>query len=371
MTASADVLIGTQIDEYRIEQLLGAGGMARVYRALDTRLLRYVAVKVVAPNFRADQSYTARFEREAQSIARLEHPNIVRIYRFGEVSGLYYIAMQYVEGADISWLVHEYKASNEVMPINDTVHVMEDIGAALDYAHSRGVIHRDVKPGNIIVNTQGRAILTDFGLALLGDAAAQAGELMGSPHYIAPEQASAGGVVVPQTDFYGLGVTLYEMLTGELPFSGGDPEAIAARHVTETPPLPSEFDPSIPPAVDNVVMRCLEKDPRERYLTGAALAADFRQAVAIWQNVNSPAPDLAAQWDPQTSRHPSVVNIPAKVSQRIAAAPLPAVPSTSPAPAPAPPSLPSVMLPRREAAPVEQPAARPARPPAPTILNNP
>ena len=149
MSLSNDSLLGKRIDEYQIDMPLGAGGMARVYRALDTKLQRYVALKVIAPELRTDNEHALRFEREAQSIARLEHPNIVHIYRFGESSGLYYIAMQYIQGADVGRLIEDYRNNGEFMPIDDIVSIIDQMGGALDYAHSKGVIHRDIKPNNI------------------------------------------------------------------------------------------------------------------------------------------------------------------------------------------------------------------------------
>src|SRR5258708_5136955 len=174
MNTGNDSLLGSRVDEYVVQELLGAGGMARVYRALDSRLNRYVALKVIAPDFRTDADYAMRFEREAQSIARLEHPNIVRIYRFGESKigqgkGLYYMAMEYIQGADVGWLIDEYRQSGEVMALANAGRVLKDIAEALHYPHAKHVIHRDVKPGNIIVDNQRRAVLTDFGLVLLID----------------------------------------------------------------------------------------------------------------------------------------------------------------------------------------------------------
>src|SRR5260221_13166194 len=226
MNTPNDSLLGKQIDEYRIDKTLGAGGMARVYRALDTKLSRYVALKVIAPDFRTDEEYALRFTREAQSIARLDYPNIVHIYRFVEFNGMYYMAMQYIEGADVAALISGYSGSGEVMPTADVVRIVQDAGGALDFAHSKNVIHRDVKPSNIMVDSLGRAVLTDFGLALLSDQGTR-GQVFGSPHYLSPEQAISSSNVVPQSDLYALGVTLFEMLTGALPFTGGEPMDIA------------------------------------------------------------------------------------------------------------------------------------------------
>lgn len=320
MSNSNDSMVGRQIDEYQIDKPLGAGGMARVYRALDTRLQRYVALKVIAPHFRTDSDYTSRFGREAQSIARLEHPNIVHIYRFGEVNGLYYIAMQYVEGATISALIEDYKRNNEVMPVADVLRVIQDMAAALDYVHSRNIIHRDVKPDNLIVSNQGQSILTDFGLALLSDIGTQ-GEIFGSPSYISPEQAISSDAAVPQSDLYSLGVTLFEMLTGDLPFTGSEPMSIAMRHVSDPPPRPSQLNKNIPAAIDTVVLRCLEKEPHNRYQSGAEMSVALQQVVDAWQT-NKMAPE--------TARQPSLVMIPQKVHDLVAAAPLPAIPESKP-----------------------------------------
>jgi serine/threonine protein kinase len=299
-----DSLLGKTFDEYRIEKPLGVGGMAKVYRALDVKLKRYVALKVIAANLRENEQYAARFEREAQSIARLEHPNIVHIYRFGEVDGVYYMAMQYVEGADLGTLIHDYASVGEVMPIGDVVRVLQDIGAALDFAHSRDVIHRDVKPSNIMVDNTGRALLTDFGLALLADLGTR-GEVLGSPHYIAPEQAVSSSNVVPQSDLYSLGISLFEMLTGEVPFTGEDLLDVAVRHIHETVPPPSQFNGAIPPSIDEVVARALEKEPYERYQTGMEMAAAFQKSVENWQENVTAASDVV--------RRPSLILLPQKV----------------------------------------------------------
>lgn len=311
---STDSQLGAYFDEYRIEQSLGVGGMAKVYRAVDVKLQRYAALKVIAPELRDNTDYVRRFEQEAQSIARLEHPNIVQIYRYGQANGMYYIAMQYVDGADLGHLIADYRSTGEIMPLGDIVRVVEEIGAALDYAHSRGVIHRDVKPSNIMVDSRGRTLLTDFGLALVGDRATQ-GEIFGSPHYIAPEQSVSSANAIPQSDIYSLGITLFEMLTGEPPFTGSDPLEIAMHHLSAPPPAPSQRNPVIAPAIDEVVLRALEKEPFARYPTGAEFSAALQAAVAQSPSV----PDQV----PSSMRRPSLVLLPQKVHTRLRATPLP------------------------------------------------
>jgi len=204
---SPDNLIGRQVDEYRLEALLGQGGMASVYRGLDVRLNRKVAIKVIDTPFRADADHIRRFEREAQAIAQLEHPHIVRLYRYGQAGSLLYMAMQYVEGQNLQSMLAAYRKGRQLMPADKVRRIIREICAALDYAHSKGVIHRDVKPSNIMLDKEGNAILTDFGLALLTEVGTR-GEILGSPHYIAPEQAISSANVVPQSDLYAVGVIL-------------------------------------------------------------------------------------------------------------------------------------------------------------------
>ncbi len=275
---SEDNLIGKQLDEYRLEALLGQGGMARVYRGIDVRLKRYVAIKVIDAPYQADPNYAFRFEREAQAIAQLDHPHIVRLYRYGEAAGLLYMAMQYIDGANLEDVLTTYRADHELIEPADAQRIIREVCLALDYAHSRGVIHRDVKPANIILDQQGRAILTDFGLALLIDLGTR-GEIFGSPHYLAPEQAISSAGAGPQSDLYSIGVILYEMFTGQVPFDAELPLDIARMHMIDPPPPPREVRPALGPELEEVILKTLAKEPTARYASGAALADALDRAL--------------------------------------------------------------------------------------------
>ncbi|MEO1165809.1 MAG: serine/threonine-protein kinase [Chloroflexota bacterium] len=204
-----DPLIGQTIDGYDIQSLLGHGGMGRVYQALDITLNRYAALKVMSHPTHKAELYKKRFDREAQSIAKLKHPNIVAIYRFNRTDDFSYMAMEFVDGADLRWVLRDYASNGELIDYKTLYDIINQIAKALDYAHKNGVIHRDIKPSNIMIARDGAAILTDFGLALDTNEGTL-GEAFGSPHYIAPEQAVNSAKAVPQTDIYSLGVVLYE-----------------------------------------------------------------------------------------------------------------------------------------------------------------
>lgn len=276
---SDDSLIGVQLDEYRLEALLGRGGMARVYRGLDTGLNRYVAVKVIDTPFRSDEEYVKRFTIEAQAIARLDHPHVVRLYRYGEVNGLLYMAMQFIEGADLGYLLQSYRLDGQYIPAADVLRLITETGQALDYIHAQGIIHRDIKPSNILLTRdEARVVLTDFGLALRADFGTR-GEVFGSPHYIAPEQAVSSARAVPQSDLYALGVILYEMFTGSLPFHAPDPMDTAILHMNTPPPPPRAIRRDLSPEVEAVILKALEKRPEDRYQSGRALALALDRAL--------------------------------------------------------------------------------------------
>jgi serine/threonine protein kinase len=277
-TEKDDSLIGRHVDEYQLISLLGKGGMARVYLGLDTRLKRYVAIKIVDAPFRDRQEYRERFRREAQAVAQLQHPNVIHLYHYGEADELLYMAMPYIEGANLAHLIHSYRQEDAWMPAGEVARLVREIGQALDYAHRQGVIHRDVKPSNIMLDKSGQAILTDFGLALLVETGTQA-EVFGTPHYMAPEQVQSSAAAGPASDLYSLGVMLYEMATGEVPFDAENPMDVAVMHVNEAPRSPVELRPDLSLAVAGVILKALAKEPEERYATGAALADALEAAL--------------------------------------------------------------------------------------------
>lgn len=267
MANPSDPYIGRELDGYKILELLGRGGMARVYRALDLKLKRFAAIKIIDPDVRDPKKYQLRFDREARAIAMLKHPNIVSIYRFNEVRSVYYMAMEYVDGADLRWVLKDYRSANEMMDWYTVAQIIREVSSALDYAHENGVIHRDIKPSNIMISRDGTAILTDFGLVLM-TSEKTFGEIFGSPHYIAPEQAVNSANAGTQTDLYSLGVVLYEMLTGDVPYNEGSAMEIAMSHMTAELPDPTTRRPDLPEAFRPVIEKALAKEPKDRYQTG-------------------------------------------------------------------------------------------------------
>jgi eukaryotic-like serine/threonine-protein kinase len=257
-------------DRYRLGEQVGAGGMAKVYRALDARLDRPVAVKVLAPQFASDPSFVDRFRREAQTAAKLSHPNIVGVYDNGSDGETHYIVMEYVEGRTLV----DFLAGGGHLSLTKSVEVTMAVCEALEYAHDHGVVHRDIKPGNIMVTREGQVKVMDFGIARLTTTAetiAQTAAVLGTAAYLSPEQAQ-GQRVDRRTDIYSLGCVLYELLTGAPPFSGETAMAVAMQHVQEVPAAPSLRNPEISPQMDAVVMKALAKNPANRYQT----AAEFR-----------------------------------------------------------------------------------------------
>ncbi|HSZ13046.1 MAG TPA: Stk1 family PASTA domain-containing Ser/Thr kinase [Solirubrobacteraceae bacterium] len=282
---------GTIIDgRYRVVSRLGSGGMADVYLAQDQQLGRDVAVKVLHHHFAEDQEFVERFRREASSAAALSHPNIVAIFDRGEWNGTYYIAMEYVAGRTLKELVREQGALDPATAIEIVVQILR----AARFAHRRGVIHRDLKPHNVILDEEGRARVTDFGIARAGASdMTLTGSIMGTAQYLSPEQAQ-GLVVSAASDLYSIGVILYELLTGAVPFEGETAVAIAFKQVSAEPQEPSALNPALPFSLDAVVLRALAKDPAHRYADADELIAALereRQLLPALSGATAVLPD--------------------------------------------------------------------------------
>jgi eukaryotic-like serine/threonine-protein kinase len=252
---------GTMVDDrYRIDRKIGSGGMADVWLAEDTELDRSVAIKILHDRFAQDKEFVQRFQREAQSAAGLQHPNVVGIFDRGVFSDTYFIAMEYVDGPSLKDLV------KGGMGTQDAINFTRQILNAARFAHRKGIIHRDLKPQNVLIDDEGRARVADFGIARGGENSdiTATGSVMGTAQYLSPEQAQ-GKPTTPRSDIYSIGVILYEALTGRVPFEGDSAVAVALKQVSETPRRPSAINPNVPPALDAVVMRALAKDPDARF----------------------------------------------------------------------------------------------------------
>lgn len=276
-------LIGQQFANYRIEYLLGRGGMAEVYYAHDTQLQRPAAIKLIDARYRDNPDYARRFLQEARTIATWRHENIVQVYYADEQDGVYFFAMEYIDGLDVADILKKYGKDGELMPHTDVIHIGTVTANALDYAHSKGVIHRDIKPSNIMIGRDNRVVLMDFGLAL-DVQEGTLGETFGSAHYIAPEQAMKSSNAVPVSDLYALGVIMYEMLTGVVPFDDESYTSVVMQHLTEPPPSPRQYNPELSEAVENVLLKALHKEPDHRYATCTEFMAELSNALT--QNPN-------------------------------------------------------------------------------------
>jgi tRNA A-37 threonylcarbamoyl transferase component Bud32 len=281
-------LTGRTLGSYRVLEPLGRGGMAEVYKGYHPLLDRYVAIKVLHSHFSADAQFAERFQREAATVAKLRHPHIVQVYDFGLHDGVSYMAMEFIAGLTLKERLSALRTNSQPMTITEAVGITREVASALDHAHAHGLVHRDVKPANILLREitldgetrpdHGEAILTDFGIAkiLEGVQFTASGMSMGTPDYMAPEQAR-GEEVSPRTDVYALGVVFFEMLTGELPFSADTPMAVLLKHISDTPPSPRLIAPHLPELVDAVFDRALAKDPNDRF----ASAGEFANAMAV------------------------------------------------------------------------------------------
>jgi serine/threonine-protein kinase len=277
MSQAQDTLIDRTFDgRYRILRRLGSGGMANVYLAEDGELGRRVAIKILNDRYAGDDLFVERFRREAKSAAALSHPNIVSIYDRGEAEGTYYIAMEVIEGRSLKEVI---RASGRLRPAQAVAYARQML-AALRFAHRGGIIHRDIKPHNILVGAEERLKVTDFGIARAGASQmTETGSIMGTAQYLSPEQAR-GAEVSAASDLYSVGIVLYEMLTGDVPFTGDSAVEIAMKHLNEPPRPPSQRTPGIPPDLDRVVLRALAKDPRDRYQSAEEFDSDLARIEA-------------------------------------------------------------------------------------------
>lgn len=275
-----DPLIGRRLANFKLERVLGRGGMAQVYYGQDVKLQRPVAIKVIDARYRDKPIYAQRFVKEARAVARWRHENIIQIYYADDQDGLYFYAMEYIDGQDLASILASYAAQGELMPPDEILRIMRAVASALDHAHKNGVIHRDVKPSNVLVSNDGRIVLGDFGLAL-DMQEGSSGEAFGTPHYISPEQARRSSDVVPQSDLYSLGVILFEMLTGVVPFDDPSPTSVALQHITQPPPVPRTINPQLGEALEAVLLKAINKSPQDRYQSGAALVTALEKALAL------------------------------------------------------------------------------------------
>jgi serine/threonine protein kinase len=269
--------VGETFGGYRIESLLGRGGMGTVFLATQERLARKVALKVIAPNLALDKDFRARFLRESQLAASLDHPNVIPIYDADEVDGVLYLAMRYVRGPSLQALIREHGS----LPSAETLRIAEQIGGALDAAHRAGLVHRDVKPANILVADPGdHAYLCDFGLAKLTSSkgTTQTGSFLGTVDYCAPEQIQ-GRSLDGRADIYSLGCVLFHCLTGEAPFARESDFAVLQAHLVEPPPVLSSIRSDLPRSLDGVITTAMAKEPGHRYATAGTLASDFKEAI--------------------------------------------------------------------------------------------
>jgi eukaryotic-like serine/threonine-protein kinase len=273
---------------YRLTHRIGSGGMADVWAAEDTELGRRVALKVLHDNFARDREFVERFRREASSAAGLQHPNVVGVFDRGEVDDTYYIAMELIEGSSLRELI------SGGLEISESIEVTRQVLAAARFAHAAGIVHRDLKPMNVLIDRDGRVRVADFGIARAGGSEiTQTGSVMGTAQYLSPEQAQ-GMEITAAADIYSIGVILFEMLTGRVPFDGENAVAIAMKQVSERPPPPSSINAAVPPALEEVVLRALAKDPDNRYSSAEEMLAALDAAEADPQRVSGRTERYAA-----------------------------------------------------------------------------
>jgi len=274
------------LGQYRIMDQIGAGGMARVFRGYQQRLERYVAIKMIA-NQGIDRNIAARFQQEAKLIAKLSHQNILQVYDYGDESGWSYIVMEYVPGGTMRDRLATAENTHTLVPLWWALKICEQAAHALDYAHNMKVIHRDVKPANMLLRTEEHMLLSDFGIAtmLAANASSHRGSVgVGTPQYMAPEQGTPHAGVDGRADIYALGVVLYQAVTNRLPFYAEQPAAIIQKQINEPLTPPSKYNPDLPSAVEHIIMRAMAKQPQARYQRASEMAAELAEALGAFKS---------------------------------------------------------------------------------------
>jgi tRNA A-37 threonylcarbamoyl transferase component Bud32 len=292
--------VGETVGLYKIVSYIGQGGMATIFRAHQTNLDRDVALKIIHPALKEDKSFVVRLKREATVIAKLSHPNIVAVHDLAEHEGLPFLVLQFIDGQTLKDVLATQKLSTAQI-----LNIARPVADALMYAHAHGVLHRDVKPSNILIDTEGHVYLTDFGLARIaqsGESTSSQDMLIGSPHYLSPEQARSEAVDA-RTDIYSLGIILFEMFAGKVPFSGETPYATILAQINEAPPTPRSINPKIPPAVEQVILKAIAKDPKDRYGSMREMMRALENAVRGPRDADEPAaPIPLLEYKPSSER---------------------------------------------------------------------
>src|SRR5574344_988679 len=297
-------------DRYELLEVIGTGGMAVVYKARCHRLNRLVAIKILKDEFSGDEEFRRRFRAEGEAVAMLSHPNIVQVYDVSTSDSANFIVMELIDGISLK----EYMEKKGILNWKETLHFAMQIAAGLEHAHSRGIVHRDIKPHNVMVLKNGSVKVMDFGIArVMNKSNTLTKEALGSVHYISPEQAR-GSYTDNRSDIYSLGVVMYEMMTGRPPYDGESPVAVAIQHINGGAPLPTTLNPNIPAGMEQIIMKAMALDPKDRYSGAAELLADleeFRKNPSLTFQYHTLADDTTKKLTPSTSK-------PQTTAQRVA-----------------------------------------------------
>jgi serine/threonine protein kinase len=300
---------GQMLGPYRIINQIGRGGMATVYKAYQPSVDRYVAIKVLPSQLAESKEFATRFQQEARIIAKLEHPHILPVFDYGESDGVAYFVMRFLDAGTLK----DRMIAGRPLPLNEIDKLFTQLAEALSYAHSHGIVHRDLKPANALIDSQGNVFLTDFGIAKLLESASprltQTDAIMGTPAYISPEQAQ-GHPVDQRSDIYSLGIILYEMVTGSVPFTAETPLAVLFKHISDPLPPPSLVKPDLPPVIERVILKALSKDPRDRFATAAEFVAAWERALETGETVQH-APEAATVPPARTTTAAQQKSVPA------------------------------------------------------------